>query len=265
MSEHPTGTSASTALPSRLLAGQLALITGAASGIGRAIALQYAKAGARLLLTDRRGADCEKTADDIRAEQGQAWVFDLDITDVAACQRLAQCAGAEIGQIGVLVNNAGILIREGIDTANAHEKFRTVFDVNVMGGFNVLHAFLPALRATRGCVINIASGAAFIAQSGCIGYSGSKGAVKMLTQSMAVDLAPDGIRVNAIAPGVIDTPMTDATRNDPNRLAAFLRRTPLGRIGQPDEIAQPALFLASSMASYVTGVTLPVDGGVLAA
>ena len=196
---------------------------------------------------------------------GSAWAFALDITDVEACAVLAAHVGKEIGPVDTLVNNAGILIREGIDTPEVHRKIRKVFDVNVMGGFNVLHAFLPALRQTRGCVINIASGAAFIAQAGCIGYSGSKGAVKMLTQTMAVDLAPDGIRVNAIAPGVIDTPMTDATRADPARLAGFLRRTPLGRVGQPDEIAAPALFLASAMASYITGVTLPVDGGVLAA
>jgi NAD(P)-dependent dehydrogenase (short-subunit alcohol dehydrogenase family) len=141
---------------------------------------------------------------------------------------------------------------------------RRVFDVNVMGGFNILHACLPALRKSRGCVINIASAAAFIAQRNCLGYSGSKGAVKMMTQSMAVDLAKDGIRVNAIAPGVIETPMTAATRDDPARLQAFMARTPLGRMGQPDEIAQPAVFLASDMASYITGVTVPVDGGMLA-
>jgi len=178
---------------------------------------------------------------------------------------LADEVAASTDRLDVLVNNAGILLREGIDAPDAHRKIRRVFDVNVMGGFNVLHAFLPALRRTRGCVINIASGAAFIAQAGCIGYSGSKGAVKMLTQSMAVDLAPDGIRVNAIAPGVIETAMTDATRADPQRLQGFLRRTPLGRVGRPEEIAEPALFLASAMASYITGVTLPVDGGVLAA
>jgi meso-butanediol dehydrogenase/(S,S)-butanediol dehydrogenase/diacetyl reductase len=248
-----------------LLQDRLALVTGAAAGIGRAIAQRYARAGARVVLVDLRAADCAATVQEIAGAGGSAWAFALDITDVDACAALAAQVGREIGPVDTLVNNAGILIREGIDTPDVHRKIRKVFDVNVMGGFNVLHAFLPTLRQTRGCVINIASGAAFIAQAGCIGYSGSKGAVKMLTQAMAVDLAPDGIRVNAIAPGVIDTPMTDATRADPARLAGFLRRTPLGRVGQPDEIAGPALFLASAMASYVTGVTLPVDGGVLAA
>ncbi len=250
---------------SQLLLGRLAFVTGAAAGIGRAIALRFARAGARVVLADLRAEDCAATVQEIADAGGSAWAFALDITDVEACAVLAAHVGKEIGPVDTLVNNAGILIREGIDTPEVHRKIRKVFDVNVMGGFNVLHAFLPALRQTRGCVINIASGAAFIAQAGCIGYSGSKGAVKMLTQTMAVDLAPDGIRVNAIAPGVIDTPMTDATRADPARLAGFLRRTPLGRVGQPDEIAAPALFLASAMASYITGVTLPVDGGMLAA
>jgi meso-butanediol dehydrogenase / (S,S)-butanediol dehydrogenase / diacetyl reductase len=248
-----------------LLQGRLAVVTGAAAGIGRAIALRYAQAGARVVLVDLNADDCAASVKEITQAGGSAWAFALDITDVDACAALAAKVGRDIGPVDTLVNNAGILIREGIDTPDVHRKIRRVFDVNVMGGFNVLHAFLPALRQTRGCVINIASGAAFIAQAGCIGYSGSKGAVKMLTQTMAVDLAPDGIRVNAIAPGVIDTPMTNATRADPARLAGFLRRTPLGRVGEPDEIAGPALFLASAMASYITGVTLPVDGGVLAA
>jgi meso-butanediol dehydrogenase / (S,S)-butanediol dehydrogenase / diacetyl reductase len=248
-----------------LLQGRLAVVTGAAAGIGRAIALRYAQAGARVVLVDLNADDCAASVTEITQAGGSAWAFALDITDVDACAALAAKVGRDIGPVDTLVNNAGILIREGIDTPDVHRKIRRVFDVNVMGGFNVLHAFLPALRQTRGCVINIASGAAFIAQAGCIGYSGSKGAVKMLTQTMAVDLAPDGIRVNAIAPGVIDTPMTNATRADPARLAGFLRRTPLGRVGEPDEIAGPALFLASAMASYITGVTLPVDGGVLAA
>ncbi|MFM9927622.1 glucose 1-dehydrogenase [Variovorax sp. H27-G14] len=248
----------------RLLEGRLALVTGAAAGIGRAIAEHYARAGARVVVVDLRAQDCADTVAAIHAAGGQAWAFALDITDVPGCAALAESVGRDIGCVDTLVNNAAILIREGIDTPDVHRKIRKVFDVNVMGGFNVLHAFLPALRKTRGCVVNIASGAAFIAQGGCIGYSASKGAVKMLTQTMAVDLAPDGIRVNAIAPGVIETAMTVATRADPRRLAYFLRRTPSGRLGLPDEIAAPAVFLASPMASYINGVTLPVDGGVLA-
>ncbi|MCB2031710.1 MAG: SDR family NAD(P)-dependent oxidoreductase [Burkholderiaceae bacterium] len=250
--------------PRPSLAGHLALITGAGAGIGRAIATAYARAGAQVILVDLAADACAEVAAGIRSAGGAAWAFALDITDAAACQALAGKIAAEIGAIDILVNNAGILIREGVDSAQAHENMRKTFDVNVMGGFNVLHACLPALRQTRGNIINIASAAALIAQRNCLGYSGSKGAVKMMTQAMAADLARDGIRVNAIAPGVIETPMTAATRSDPVRLQAFMQRTPLGRMGLPEEIAQPAVFLASDMASYITGVTLPVDGGMTA-
>jgi NAD(P)-dependent dehydrogenase (short-subunit alcohol dehydrogenase family) len=170
----------------------------------------------------------------------------------------------EAGDIDILVNNAGVLVREGMDSPNAPAIMRKVTGVNLIGTFNAIHAFLPSLRRTRGCIVNIASGAAFVAQVGCVGYSASKGGVKMLTQTMAADLAADGIRVNALAPGVIETPMTVATRGDPERLQHFLQRIPMGRVGQPEEIAGPAVFLASSLASYVNGVTLPVDGGRLA-
>jgi len=235
-----------------LLTGKLALVTGAASGIGLAICEAYAAAGADVIRTDRT------------APAGGLLSYALDVTDSQACAALAQAVQAQAGHIDILVNSAGILVREGIDSPRAHAIVRDVMDVNLHGTFNVIHAFLPHLRATRGCVINIASGAALRAQAGCAGYSASKGAVKMLTQTMAADLGKDGIRVNAIAPGVIDTPMTQATRNDPARLNRFLSAIPLGRIGLATEIAGPAVFLASGMASYVNGVTLLVDGGAQA-
>ena len=142
--------------------------------------------------------------------------------------------------------------------------WQRVLDVNLNGVFNVTYAFLGALRETRGTIVNIASVASFIGISNTLGYSPSKGGVKSLTQALARELAPDGIRVNAIAPGVIATAMTESTRNDPERLAGFMSRTPLGRVGQPEELAGPVAFLVSDMASYVNGVTLPVDGGFLA-
>jgi meso-butanediol dehydrogenase/(S,S)-butanediol dehydrogenase/diacetyl reductase len=248
---------------SGLLAGRLAVVTGAGSGIGRAIALAYASEGARVVLADLTEARCADALAQVLSlgADTAAWAHALDVTDADACGALAGRVGRDIGPADVLVNSAGILVREGIDSPRAHEIARRVMDVNLFGTFNAIHAWLPALRATRGCIVNIASGAAFTAQAGCVGYSASKGAVKMLTQSMAADLAPDGIRVNAVAPGVIDTPMTEATRNDPDRLARFLGRIPAGRVGRAEEIAGPAVFLASAMASYVNGVTLAVDGG----
>ena len=248
----------------RLLGEKLALVTGAASGIGRAIAVAYAQAGARVVLTDRDAGACAGALVETRAAGVQAWAMALDVTDADAACALAERVSHEAGFLDILVNNAGLLVREGIDSPRAHANMRAVVDVNLFGTFHAIHAFLPALRRTHGCIVNIASAAAFVAQAGCLGYSASKGGVKMLTQAMAADLAPDGIRVNAIAPGVIDTPMTEATRHDPERLQKFLARIPAGRIGLPSEVAQPAVFLASEMASYITGVTLPVDGGRLA-
>jgi NAD(P)-dependent dehydrogenase (short-subunit alcohol dehydrogenase family) len=249
---------------SQLLINKVALVTGAGSGIGQAIAVAYAKEGAKVIITDLDVPGCQQTLDKVKKVGGQGWVYALDVTDVAAVQSLSVQVQKDAGNIDILVNNAGVILREGIDSPNAHEVIRKVMDINLMGVFNTIHAWLPALRATRGCIINISSGAAFLGQPRALGYSASKGAVKMLTQSMSADLGVDGIRVNAIAPGVIVTPMTDVTRSDPQRLEKFMVRIPLGRLGQAHEIAGAAVFLASDFASYVNGVTLPVDGGVLA-
>jgi len=247
--------------PVLLLEGRLALVTGAGRGIGRAIAVAYANAGARVVITDISDAACAETRAEVEATGACAWTFALDVTDAEACARLAAKMQRDIGDLQVLVNNAGLMIRETVDSPRVHEAARRLMEVNYFGAFNVMHAFLPALRRTRGCVINIASGAALTGLPGCVGYSPSKGAVKMLTQAMAADLGKDGIRVNAIAPGVIETAMTESTRNDPDRLGRFMARLPAGRLGPPEEIAGPAVFLASDLASYVNGITLPADGG----
>jgi NAD(P)-dependent dehydrogenase (short-subunit alcohol dehydrogenase family) len=248
----------------RLLEGRLALVTGAGQGNGRAIARGLAAAGARVIVTDLDGANAARVASEIAAAGGEAWSYTLDVTDREACATLARRVSQEIGELDVLVNNAGIIIREGIDSAQAAANLARVLDVNVLGTFHPIHAWLGSLRATRGCIINVASIAAASGIAGTLGYSPSKAAVKLLTQALAVELAKDGVRVNAIAPGVIETPMTEATRAAPEKLQRFMSRTPMGRVGQPEELIGPVVFLASAMASYVTGVTLPVDGGYLA-
>ncbi|QKH35886.1 glucose 1-dehydrogenase [Achromobacter pestifer] len=252
------------AAPAGLLQGKLALMTGAGQGNGRALALGLAAAGARVVATDLQAGNAMQTASAIIAAGGLAWSHALDVTDPEACAAIAAQVQLEVGPIDVLVNNAGLLIREGIDSPRAAENWRRVLDVNLNGSFNMIHAFLGALRATRGVIINVGSIASFAGVGATLGYSPSKGGVKMMTQAMARDLAPDGIRVNAIAPGVIETPMTQYTRDDPARLANFMQRIPLGRVGQPEDLVGPAVFLASPMAQYVTGVSLPVDGGYLA-
>jgi meso-butanediol dehydrogenase/(S,S)-butanediol dehydrogenase/diacetyl reductase len=251
-------------LPALRLDGRLAVVTGAGGGIGAAIARALASAGAGVVLADRDGAACETVAEALRRDGATARAHALDVTDLDAVRAFAGRVADDHGDAAVLVNNAGILVRRGIDDPDAEAIVRRVMDVNLHGAFAMVRAFLPALRRTKGNIVNVASGAAFTAQAGCAGYSSSKAALHMLTQTLAVDLGPDGIRVNAVAPGVIETPMTAATRADPARLAGFMRRTPAGRMGQPEEIAAAVLFLASPLASYVNAATLPVDGGFLA-
>lgn len=248
----------------RLLDGRLALITGAGQGNGRALALGLAQAGARVIVTDMNANTVEETAQAVRAEGAEAWPFVLDVTSLDACHALAARVDDEIGAVDLLVNNAGIIIREGTASANAASNWKKTIDVNVHGTFNVSLAWLPAIKSTKGSIINIASIAAYAGQGGSLGYSPSKGAIKMFTQSLAAELAPFGVRVNALAPGVIETPMTAATRENPQRLESFMSRIPMGRVGQTEDLVGPVIFLASDMSRYVTGITLPVDGGFLA-
>lgn len=248
----------------RLLDGRLALITGAGQGNGRALALGLAQAGARVIVTDVNATSVEETARLVRAEGGEADAFELDVTASAACEALAARVGVEIGAVDLLVNNAGIIIRENMSSPNALANWNRTLDVNLNGTFNVTHAWLPALKQAKGSIINIASIAAYAGQGASLGYSPSKGAIKMFTQSLAQELAPIGVRVNALAPGVIETPMTAVTRENPAHLQTFMARIPMGRLGQPEDLVGPVIFLASDMSRYVTGITLAVDGGFLA-
>lgn len=249
---------------SDLLRGRLAFVTGAGQGIGRAIALGLAEAGARVVITDLRGPEAEETAGQIRIKKGEAWSYSLDVTDDTACQVLSHEIKRDIGDIDLLVNCAGILVREGIDSIAAAKVWRNVINVNLNGPFNVTQALLPMLRATKGTILNIASLASFVGLAGALGYAPSKGALKLYTQSLAAELAIDGVRVNAIAPGLIATPMNAEAFKTPGYLSSRMVRTPLGRPGQVEDLVGPAVFLSSSMSSYITGITLPVDGGFLA-
>ena len=248
----------------QVLNGRIALVTGAGQGNGKAIARGLAKAGAKVVVTDLNDANATTVAAEINATGGKAVAYKLDVTSQDACQALALTVAIEVGNIDILVNNAGIIIREGLDSPKVASSLERTLNVNVMGTFLPTHAWLDALKETKGVIINVGSIASSTGIPNVVGYSPSKGAVKLMTQALAVELAKDGVRVNAIAPGVIETPMTSYTREAPERLDKFMLRTPMGRVGQPEELVGPVVFLASSMATYVTGVTLPVDGGFLA-
>jgi len=247
-----------------LLRGRIALVTGAAQGNGAAIAKGLAAQGARVVAADLDGAGAERTAVTIRGAGAEAWGYTLDVTDAEGCVALAAEVARAAGPVSVLVNNAGICPRHGIDSPELRRAWNAVLDVNLHGTLNVTLAFLPAIRESRGVIVNIASIASFVSTATSIGYSTSKGALKMLTQNLAQELAKDGVRVNAVAPGTIATAMTTATREDPTRRETFLSRIPMGRFGEPEELVGPVVFLASDMSSYVTGTTLVVDGGYLA-
>lgn len=248
----------------RLLQGRLAMITGAGQGNGRALALGLSQAGAKVIVTDMNASTVEETAQAVRLEGGEAWAFVLDVTSPEDCRALAERVVKEVGAVDLLVNNAGIIIRENTSSEKAEANWKKTIDVNVHGTFNVTLAWLPSIKVTKGSIINIASIAAYAGQAASLGYAPSKGAIKMFTQSLAQELAPAGVRVNALAPGVIETPMTAATRADPTRLESFMTRIPMGRVGQTEDLVGPVIFLASDMSRYVTGITLAVDGGFLA-
>lgn len=247
-----------------LLEGRLALVTGAGQGNGAAIAKGLAREGARVIVTDIALPAAESTAAEIKGRGGEAWAYLLDVTEAEACRELAKTVGNLVGEVSLVVNNAGICPRHDIDSPDLERFWAAAMDVNLKGTLNVSVAFLSALRATKGAIVNIASIAAFVSTQTSVSYPTSKAAVRMLTQTMAHELAKDGVRVNAIAPGTFATPMTEATRLNPERSERFLARIPMGRYGEPDELIGPAVFLASSMSSYVTGTTVVVDGGYLA-
>ncbi|HEY6135778.1 MAG TPA: SDR family oxidoreductase [Rubrivivax sp.] len=226
--------------------GLQVLVVGGTSGIGAGIAGAFAQHGARVRVT---GATATETA-----QVAEATV--LDVRDGAAVQALF----AGLGRLDVLVNCAGV-IRRGRE--HEPEVFADVIDINLNGSQRCCAAARTLLAASRGCIINTASMLSFFGGGLVPGYSASKGGVAQLTKSLAIAYAAEGIRVNALAPGWIATPLTEMLQQDDARSAAILARTPLARWGTPQDVAGAALFLASSAAAFVTGVVLPVDGGYL--
>jgi NAD(P)-dependent dehydrogenase (short-subunit alcohol dehydrogenase family) len=246
-----------------LLHRQLALVTGAARGMGAAIAHGLAAAGAGVVVTDLDAQGAECTAAAIRQAGGSAHAFALDVAEPAQCAEVAR-ATETLGGLSILVNNAGVRPRHAFDSEDRDLQWRRAMDVNLDGVRNMTLACLDALSANQGSVVNITSITAFQASPMSLAYSTSKAAAQMLTKVLALELASRGVRVNAIAPGVIETDMTAAARTNPERSQYLMARIPMARFGQPCELVGPAVFLASSMSSYMTGAVLNVDGGYLA-
>ncbi len=230
------------------------LVIGGSSGIGAAIAQAFATNGDHVIATGVTKEEVERAW--VQSEQNKISFQQLDVRDGNVVQ---DCID-EIDSLDVLVNCAGVIHR---NAEHQPEVFADVIDINLNGSMRVCNAAREKLKQSKGCIINTASMLSFFGGGLVPGYSASKGGIAQLTKSLAIAYAPDGIRVNAVAPGWIATQFTQALQEDSQRSEAILSRTPLGRWGEPADVAGPVLFLASDTARFVTGVVLPVDGGYL--
>jgi 3-oxoacyl-[acyl-carrier protein] reductase len=243
------------------LTGQIAVVTGAGRGIGRAIALKFAAEGADVVCVSRTAENSERVAGEIRALGRKAWAYAVDVSDGAAVNTAVESILAASGRVDILVNNAGVT-RDGLLVRMSEADWDTVLDTNLKGAFLFTKALTRAFMKQRsGRVINIASIVGLIGNAGQCNYASSKAALIGFPKSAARELASRGVLVNAVAPGFVDTDMTSGLKEELK--ADLLKSIPLGSFGQPEDIAQAALFLASSASRYITGQVLTVDGGMV--
>lgn len=248
-------------MKAKLLEGKNAVVTGSAGGIGKAIAMLFASEGAAVAIWDLDSETAEHTAQTIRATGGSATAAAVDVSRSDNVADAARKVAADLGSVHILVNNAGIT-RDNLLIRMSDDEWNRVLDVNLNGAFHVTKAFVPGmLRQRAGKIISISSVVGLMGNPGQANYAASKAGILGMTKSLAKELAPRGICVNAIAPGFIQTRMTEALTEDQKQALAL--RIPLGRLGQPEDIASAALFLASELSDYVTGQILVVDGGMV--
>jgi 3-oxoacyl-[acyl-carrier protein] reductase len=243
------------------LTNQVAVVTGAGRGIGRAIALKFATEGADIACVSRTQENSEKVAAEVRALGRKAWAHAVDVADSAAVSAAAEKILTECGRVDILVNNAGVT-RDDLLMRMSEADWDAVLDTNLKGAFLFTKAFSRALLKQRsGRIINVASVIGLIGNAGQCNYAASKAGLIGFTKSVARELASRGITVNVLAPGFIETDMTAGLKEDLR--ATVLKQIPLGSLGQPDDIAGAAVFLAGATARYITGQVLAVDGGMV--
>lgn len=245
-------------------AGKAIIVTGATSGIGRAAAEAFGREGGSLVLVGRQEAALAETAASVRAAGGQAATCRADLTAADAPERIVDAALAAFGHIDVLVNAAGVIATGALE-ATTDEIWDTMMAVNLRAPFRLMRAAAPHLTARKGTVVNVSSVNGLRSFPNVLAYCVSKAGLDHLTRCAAIEMAPAGVRVNAVNPGVTVTNLHRRSGMGEPQYAAFLERSkethPLGRPGQPDEIAALILFLASDRAGWMTGETIPIDGG----
>ena len=244
-----------------LLADKIAVVTGAGRGIGRAVALAYAKMGADVVCVSRTEENSAKVAAEVEGIGRRAWALAVDVSDTAAVDAAAKGILESTSRVDILVNNAGVT-RDNLLMRMSEEEWDTVIDTNLKGAFNFTKALTrPFIKQRSGRIINIASVIGLIGNAGQSNYAASKAALIGFTKSIAKELATRGITVNAIAPGFIETDMTAALSEKMRE--GILGNVPLERFGSPDDIAHAAVFLAMEPSGYITGQVLTVDGGMV--
>ena len=249
------------------LKNKVAIITGARRGMGRTHALALAKAGAKVVVSDISLEDCEKVVNEIQKADGDAMAVKCDVTSKKQVDEMVEKTITKWGKIDILVNNAGIAAMIPFLEMTEQDWDKTL-DINLKGYFLCAQACAKQMAKQKsGVIINIASvamGQQGVGFPNIVHYCASKGGIAAMTEAMALELAPHNIRVNAVSPGMIETPMIDTIKKDPKAMEGLLARVPMHRVGKPEEVSNLVLFLASDASSYMTGSVVVIDGGWLA-